>query len=69
LGGRFKPAHNLERTPTMQYHPTDLNSELFRVITAIEEFDGACDPAFDNELEELERQFAELRISQARDLN
>ena len=53
----------------MQHCPTDLNSELFRVISAIDEFDGACDPAFDNDLEELERQFAELRISQAHDLN
>ena len=53
----------------MQHYPHDINSELFRVITAIEEFDGACDPAFDNDLDELERQFAELRISQARDLN
>jgi hypothetical protein len=53
----------------MQHYPTDRNSEMYRVICAIEEFDGACDPAFDNELEELERQFAELRISQAHDLN
>ncbi len=53
----------------MQIYPTDINSELLRVITAIEEFDGACDPAFDNTLEELERQFAELRLAQARDLN
>jgi hypothetical protein len=53
----------------MQHYPTDINSELLRVITAIEEFGGACDPAFDSDLEELERQFAELRISQARDLN
>ena len=53
----------------MQHYPTDINSELLRVINAIEEFDGACDPAFDNDLEELERQFAELRISQASDLN
>jgi hypothetical protein len=50
----------------MQHYPTNINSELFRAIAAI---DGACDPAFDNALEELERQFAELRISQARDLN
>ena len=53
----------------MQHYPADINAELFRVITAIEEFDGACDPAFDNEFEELERQFAELRLSRARDLN
>jgi len=44
-------------------------SELFRVTAAIDDFDGACDPAFDNDFDELEVQFAELRISQARDLN
>ncbi len=53
----------------MQYYPTDNNSELYRVTCAIENFGGACDPAFDNDYEELERQFAELRISQTRDLN
>jgi len=53
----------------MQLYSADINSELFRVAAAIEVFDGACDPAFDNDLDELERQFAELRISQSRDLN
>ena len=53
----------------MQHYPTDRNAELFRVITAIEKFDGVLDPAFDNDLDELERQFAELRISQPCDLN
>jgi hypothetical protein len=52
----------------MQRYQTAINSELFRVTSAIEEFDGACDPAFDNDLEELERQFAELRLAQTRDL-
>jgi hypothetical protein len=52
----------------MQHYPTDINSELLRVITAIEDFGGACDPAFDNDFDELERQFAELRLSRARDL-
>jgi hypothetical protein len=51
----------------MQFYPTDINSEIFRVISAIEEFDGACDPAFDNDLDELERQFAELRLSRTLD--
>jgi len=64
-----KPAPILERTPTMQYYTADINSELYRVITSINEFDGTCDPAFDNQYEELERQFAELRISQVRELN
>jgi hypothetical protein len=50
-------------------HNQHVASELFRVTAAIEEFDGACDPAFDNDFDELERQFAELRISQAHDLN
>jgi hypothetical protein len=53
----------------MQQYPTQVSSELFRVTSTIEEFDGACDPAFDDDLEELERQFAELRRAQARDLN
>ena len=35
----------------------------------IEEFDGACDPAFDNDLDEMERQFAEYRLSLANDQN
>jgi hypothetical protein len=47
----------------------EINSAMLSVFNAIEEFDGTCDPAFDNDFEELERQFAELRISQARDLN
>lgn len=50
-------------------HSTDINSELLRVIYAIEDFGGACDPAFDNDYEELERQFAELRVAQSRELN
>jgi hypothetical protein len=53
----------------MQQHPTHIVSELFRLTSAIEEFDGACDPAFDGDLDELERQFAELRLAQFRDLN
>ena len=53
----------------MQHYPAEINSELFRVASAIEEFGGACDPAFDSDLDELERQFAELRISQISELN
>jgi hypothetical protein len=44
-------------------------SSLAHVTFAIGEFDGACDPAFDNDLDELERQFAELRLSLSNDLN
>lgn len=53
----------------MLHDPKNMNSELLRITSAIEEFDGACDPAFDNDLDELERQFAELRLAQARNLN
>jgi hypothetical protein len=53
----------------MQHHPTHIASELARVTFAIEEFGGACDPAFDNDLEEQERQFAEFRLALASDLN
>jgi hypothetical protein len=47
----------------MQQYPTHVSSELFRLTSAVDEFDGACDPAFDDDLEELERQFQELRIA------
>jgi len=53
----------------MKYDQANINSELFRIDSVSEEFDGACDPAFDNDLEDLERRFAELRISQERELN
>jgi hypothetical protein len=49
----------------MQQHPTHIASQLAQTTFAIEEFGGACDPAFDNDLEELERQFAELRLAVA----
>ena len=53
----------------MQQYPTHVVSELARLTFAMEEFDGACDPAFDNDLDELERQFAEFRLALASDLN
>jgi hypothetical protein len=37
-------------------------SDLAHVTFTLDEFDGACDPAFDNDLDELERQFAEFRL-------
>ncbi len=46
-----------------------IRSDLAHIAFTIDEFGGACDPAFDNDLEELERQFAELRLSRARDMN
>ena len=53
----------------MQLYPTHVTSELFRLTSAIEEFDGTCDPAFDGDLDELERQFAEFRLTQVSHLN
>ncbi len=47
----------------MQQYPTHVSYELFRLTSATLEFDGACDPAFDDDLDELERQFQELRIA------
>ena len=47
----------------------DANSAMLSLMADFEIFDGACDPAFDNDLEELERQFAELRLTVASDLN
>jgi hypothetical protein len=49
----------------MKHYPTSTISELAQVTFAIEEYGGACDPAFDNDLDELERQFAELRLGLA----
>jgi len=46
----------------MKHYHSSVISELAQTTYAIEEFSGACDPAFDNDLEELERQFAELRL-------
>ncbi len=53
----------------MQHYPTHVTSELARIRFAIDEFGGACDPAFDNDLHELELQFAEFRLAVANDLN
>jgi hypothetical protein len=40
-------------------------SSALPLITAIEQFDGACDTDFDTALDELERQFAEYRLTLA----
>jgi len=46
----------------------EANSAILRLMADFETFDGACDPAFDNDVEELERQFAELRLTVASQL-
>jgi hypothetical protein len=51
----------------INHHTT--NSVFLRLMDEFERFDGACDPAFDNDLEEMERQFAEFRLASANDLN
>lgn len=53
----------------MHHYSTLLASESAHLTFAIDEFGGACDPAFDNDLDELERQFAEFRLAVACDLN
>lgn len=52
---------------TFTYHAYDSISKLTDLLTA--DAEAGIDPAFDSECEELERQFAELRLSQTRDLN
>ena len=44
-------------------HTAHTFTSISPLIAAIEEFDGACHPDFDTGLEELERQFAEYRLS------
>jgi hypothetical protein len=39
------------------------HTSMIDLIHAIEQFDGSVDPAFDNDLDELEREFAALRLS------
>jgi hypothetical protein len=53
----------------MQHYSANFVSQMSRVTSAIKAFDGACDPAFDNDLDELERQFAEFRLALASDMN
>ena len=48
-------------------HTAHTFTSISPLIAAIEEFDGACHPDFDTGLEELERQFAEYRLTLAND--
>jgi hypothetical protein len=52
---------------TFHHYTFDSMSDLTDALSAYAE--AGLDPAFDTEMEELERQFAELRMSQARDWN
>ena len=39
-----------------------LTSRLAHLTSCLSQFDGICDPDFDDATEELEREFAELRM-------
>ena len=41
-------------------HSTDTKS---RLVGLLDQFPAGCDPAFDTDLEPLEREFAELRLT------
>ena len=41
-------------------HSTDTNS---RLVSLLDQFPAGCDPDFDTDLEPLEREFAELRLT------
>ena len=45
------------------------NTAFLNLMAAFDQFDGVIDPAFDNDLDELERQFADYRLALASDLN
>jgi hypothetical protein len=51
---------------TTEHHA--FNSAFLRLMDEFEQFDGTCDPAFDSDYDELERQFAELRFASANGL-
>ncbi len=40
----------------------DITAETYRLINLLSEYPAGCDPEFDTEHEELEREFAELRL-------
>ncbi len=47
----------------MIYNPSQSSAHSLVALTAIlDEYSYRCDPDFDNEFEELERQFAEIRL-------
>jgi hypothetical protein len=47
--------------PTFNHYSFDSISDLTDTLTAYA--DAGIDPAFDSEMEELERQYAELRLT------
>jgi hypothetical protein len=43
-------------------HPSSI-TDITSLLAKLDEFPAGCDPDFDTELEPLERQFAELRLT------
>lgn len=43
-------------------HSHDILAEACNLICRIDDLSAGCDPDFDADLEELEREFAELRL-------
>jgi len=63
-------AEMLKRRQTMSITTRlETNTTMPGLIADFDAFDGICDPAFDNNDEELERYCAEFRLSVASDLN
>ena len=51
-------------------HHSHVTSSPYSLIEELNRYsDAGIDPAFDSDMEELERQFAEYRLSPAPDLN
>ena len=40
-----------------------ITAETYRLASLLSDYEAGCDPDFDAEYEELEREFAELRLS------
>jgi hypothetical protein len=45
------------------YEHTSRNSDMTTLLARLDEFPAGCDPDFDTEYGDLERQFAEIRLS------
>jgi hypothetical protein len=46
---------------SIHYSPAALDA--YSLISRFDEFPPGCDPDFDNDMQELERQFAEIRMT------
>ncbi len=66
LGGR-KPAHLIERNNLMfTLHRSPFTDSPFGLTDSLNRYlEAGVDPAFDSHMEELERQFAEYRLTLA----